>query len=58
MAATAGDGSYGGEMAATAERWQLRRRDCRYSGEMAAMVERSQQRRRDGSYCRFEMTRI
>ena len=39
-------------MAATAERWQLRRRDGSYKGEMAATAERWQLRRRDGSYGR------
>jgi len=52
------DGSYGGEMAATAERWQLQRRDGSYGGEIAATAERWQQRRRDGSYCRLVVTRI
>ena len=42
MAATA-------EIAATAEGWQQRRRDCSYGGEMAAAAERLQLRRRDGS---------
>ena len=36
-------------MAATTERWQLRRRDGSYGGEMAATDERWQLRRRDRS---------
>ena len=36
------DGSYGGEMAATEERWQLRRRDRSNGGEMVAAAERWQ----------------
>ena len=36
------DRSHGGEMAATAERWQLRRRDRSNGGEMVAAAERSQ----------------